>query len=449
MTSGSVRNLLIRFSLPLLFGYMFQQLYNTVDSIVVGNFVSKEALAAVGSTTSIINTLIGLFSGFATGAGVVISQRFGAGDQKGVHDAVHTVLLFTFLLSAGFTAAGMLLVKPMLQLMATPDDVMGEASVYLFIYFAGVAGLMVYNMGSGILRAVGDARRPLYFLIFSALLNTVLDLLFVIVFHMGVAGVAWATILAQGISAVLVLITLTRAENACKLIWKDLCISKIYLNEMLRIGFPTSIQMALTAFSNVFVQSYINFFGSACMAGWAAYVKIDQFVSLTLQAMTMAVTTFVGQNVGAGLFDRARKGLFTTLRLLLLCAVAEIIPVMIFAPQLVEMFSPDTDVVTYGAGFVRLISPLYPLCCVSNIFAGGLRGAGDASSTMFILLGSFVAFRQVYLLAVSHIANTITLVALGYPAGWLVAAVLIVLYYRMNGLEKCSRKSAAKLNGVR
>lgn len=445
MTNGSVRKLLIQFSIPLLFGYLFQQLYNTVDSVVVGNFVGKGALAAVGSTTSIINTLIGIFSGFATGAGVVISQRFGAGDRQKVHDAVHTVMLFTFLLSATFTVIGMLLVKPMLRLMATPEDVMEEASTYLSIYFAGVSGLMVYNMGSGILRAVGDARRPLYFLIFSALLNTVLDLVFVINFHMGVAGVAWATILAQAISAALVLVTLMRTEGPCRLVWRDLRISGPLLSETLRIGFPTSIQMGLTSFSNVFVQSYINFFGSACMAGWAAYAKIDQFLGLTLQAMTMAVTTFVGQNVGAKLFDRARRGLFTTEVMLLICAAAEIVPVMIFAPQLVQMFSQDPDVIRYGADFVRLISPLFPLCCISNVLAGALRGAGDASATMFILLGSFVLFRQIYLFFISRFFNTITLIALGYPAGWLVAALLMFLYYKCNGLEKCSRRAAAKL----
>lgn len=447
MTSGSVWKQLIQFSIPLLLGYLFQQMYSTVDSIVVGNFVGKQALAAVGSTTSIINTLIGVFTGFATGAGVVIAQGCGAGDRERVHDAVHTVMLFTFLLSVVFTAAGMLLVRPMLVMMATPDDVMPEAETFLSIYFAGVSGLLVYNMGSGVLRAVGDSRRPLYFLVFAAVLNTALDLLFVIVFHWGVAGVAWSTTISQALSAVLVLVTLSRSEGVYRLVWRDLRIAKPLLREMLRIGFPTSVQMALTAFSNVFVQGYINFFGSACMAGWATYAKIDQILDLTLQTMTMSVTTFVGQNIGAGLFRRAKKGLSATMVLLLSCTALEIALVTVFAPQLAALFNPDDGVVRYGALFVRLISPFYPLACVANILAAALRGAGDANNTMLILLGSFVVARQIYLFIASHTVNAVIPIALGYPFGWFVAAVAMFVYYKINGFERCGRRAAVKLSG--
>lgn len=443
MTSGSVWKQLVRFSVPLLLGYLFQQMYNTVDSVVVGNFVGKQALAAVGSTTNIINTLIGVFSGFATGAGVVIAQSWGAGDRERVHDAVHTVMLFTFILCAGFTAAGTLLVRPMLVMMATPNDVMGDAQTFLSIYFSGVSGLLVYNMGSGVLRAVGDSRRPLYFLIFAAVLNTALDLLFVIVFRMGVAGVAWSTTVSQALSAVLVLVTLSRSEDSYRLVWRDLRITRPLLREMLRIGLPTSVQMGLTAFSNVFVQAYINFFGSACMAGWATYVKIDQILDLTLQTMTISVTTFVGQNIGAGLFRRARKGLSCTMVLLLAATALEIALVTLFAPQLSALFTRDAGVVYYGALFVRLISAFYPLACAANVLAAALRGAGDAGNTMLILLASFVAARQLYLFFVSRFANAAVPIALGYPFGWLVAAAAMFLYYRKNGFEKCSGRAAA------
>jgi len=443
MTKGTIWVLLVQFSVPLLFGYFFQQLYNTVDSVVVGNFVSKQALAAVGSTTSIVNMLIGVFTGFSTGASVVISQSYGAGDKKRVHDEVHTIIFFIFFLAAAFTVVGMIIVTPMLHLMATPEDVFGEAKTYLTIYFAGVSGLIIYNMGSAILRAVGDSKRPLYFLIFAAVLNTFLDLLFVISFHWGVAGVAWATIVAQFLTAILVLFVLSRSDACYGLKWKDLRIYPGILPQVLNIGFPTSIQLGLTSFSNVIVQSYINFFGSECMAGWASYAKIDQFMSLTLQSMSLAVTTFVGQNIGARLYDRVKKGIRTTTFLLLSCVIVEIAVVMVFAPQLSRLFSDDVDVIAYASQFVRLITPLFPFCCIANLHAGALRGAGDANASMIILLGSFVAFRQIYLFVMSHTMNTITAIALGYPAGWFVASVSIYIYYRVRGQKKMMQKCLA------
>lgn len=299
---------LILFALPLLIGNLFQQLYNTVDSIVVGNFVSKTALAAVGSTDNIINTIIGFFSGLATGAGVVISHSFGSGDKKALHRAVHTTITLTFVLSIFFTIAGLLLAPLFLKLMATPEDVLPEASAYLRIYFAGVSGLMVYNMGSGILRAVGDSRRPLYILILCAVTNIVLDLAFVVYLGAGVEGVAYATIISQWISAILVLVILTKEQSDYRLVWKDLRIDKRTTLSILRIGFPAGLQMAITSFSNVFVQSYINQFGSSCMAGWTTYGKLDKFCLLPIQSLGLSITTFVGQNLGAKKMERARKG---------------------------------------------------------------------------------------------------------------------------------------------
>lgn len=271
MTEGNITKLLITFALPLFVGNLFQQFYNTVDSIVVGNFVSKTALAAVGSTDCIINTIIGFFTGLSTGAGVVIAHSFGSGNDKALHRAVHTTIALTLVLSVVFTIAGLLLSPVFLQLMDTPEDVLPEASQYLRIYFAGISGLMLYNMGSGILRAVGDSRRPLYILMVCALGNIFFDLLFVIVFHAGVEGVAYATILSQWISAILVLVILTREKSSYRLIWKDLHIHKGTAMSIFRIGFPAGLQIAVTSFSNVFVQSYINHFGSSCMAGWTTY----------------------------------------------------------------------------------------------------------------------------------------------------------------------------------
>ena len=311
MTQGNILRQYIDFALPLTVGLLFQQLYSAVDSIVVGNFVGETALGAVGSTGNIINMLIGVCNGLSLGAGAVISQAYGAKNHERISKAVHTTMLMTFLLCIVATAVGVAIVKPSLQLMRTPDSMLVEATEYLTIYFAGIAGLLIYNMGSAILRAVGDSRRPLYFLVFSAVVNTVLDLLFVICFHMGVAGVAYATIIAQAASAVLVLYVLTKENASFGLRWSKLHIDGRTLKEILIIGLPASIQQGLTSFSNVFVQAYINDLGDLSASGWAAYNRIDMFLMVPTTAIGQASTTFVAQNWGAQQPERARKGVRT------------------------------------------------------------------------------------------------------------------------------------------
>nr|WP_130435337.1 MATE family efflux transporter [Cuneatibacter caecimuris] len=436
MTEGNIWRHLVWFALPLLIGNVFQQFYNTVDSIIVGNFVGKEALAAVGSSDPVINTIIGFFSGMATGAGVVISQYFGARNDKNVHEAVHTTILMTFILSILFTVLGVLMVPPLLRMMGTPDDVFDSASTYLRIYFAGVIGLMFYNMGAGILRAVGDSKRPLYFLIFSAILNVLLDLLFVVVFRAGVAGVAYATIISQALSAVLILLTLTRETAAYRIVWKEIRLNKLMLGKIFRIGLPSALQMGITSFSNVFVQSYINGFGSACMAGWSSYGKIDKFCMLPIQSISLSVTTFVGQNLGAGQLKRAKKGSSIAFFLSIAVSVLMMIPIIIFAPSLVKLFNQEPDVVGYGTLFLRILIPFYLCCCANQVYAGSLRGAGDTKAPMLIMMGSFIVFRQVYLFIASRLTDSVTWIALGYPFGWLVCSVLIYLYYRLSHWEK-------------
>ena len=261
MTEGSIASHLIGFSIPLLLGNVFQMLYNTVDSVVVGNFVGKQALAAISSTTMIVNIMIFFFNGFSIGGGVVISRYFGAKKMEDLHRAVETTIAVTILFGIFFTFAGIFMVPAMLGLMSTPDDVFPEAKVYLEIYFSGALGLLIYNMGSGILRAVGDTKRPLYFLIFTSILNTVLDLVFVIVFRTGIAGAAFATILSQFLSAFLVLMLLWRTDDIYKLTWYDLRIDLSILKNILEIGLPAGLQSMITSVSNVFVQSYINGFG--------------------------------------------------------------------------------------------------------------------------------------------------------------------------------------------
>lgn len=436
MTQGSITRHLITFALPLLAGNVFQQMYNMVDTWVVGNYVSNEAFSAVGSVGPIVNMLIGFFMGLSSGAGVVISQYYGARRFREVQETVHTAIVMTLILGVAFTGIGLGMIPFMLDLMNTPANVLPESTAYLTIYFAGILGLMLYNIGSGILRAVGDSQRPFYFLVVCAVINTVLDLVFVLVFHMGVKGVALATITAQGVSAVLVLITLLRTDECIKLRLRALKLHWSMLKKIIRVGIPAAIQMAITAFSNIFVQSYINYFGADCMSGWTAYSKVDQLLFLPMQSIALASTTFVGQNLGRNLPERARAGVRQSLIIAIVSTLLLMVPVMIFAAPVVRFFNAKPEVVEYGTMLLRLMTPFYVLCCFNQVLGGALRGAGNSKATMVIMLLSFVAFRQVYLFAVSRICNEIIPIAMGYPAGWLLCSTITLIYYKKTSLTK-------------
>ena len=430
MTQGSVAGHLVRFAVPLLLGNLFQQLYNTVDLWVVGRYVSNAAYSAVGTVTPIINMLIGFFLGLASGAGVVISQYYGAKKFDKVRQTVHTAIVMTLILGVILTAVGILIIPFMLRLMKTDPQAVPEATTYLTVYFSGVLGLMLYNMGSGILRAVGDSNRPFYFLVVSALLNIVLDLAFVIGLGMGVEGVAYATILSQGISAVLILIVLARSEDCIRLHLKELRLAPHILKQIVRIGIPSALQMAITSFSNVFVQSYINVFGLDCMSGWTTCTKIDQFLLLPVQSLALAATTFVGQNLGTNQVDRAKQGARTALYLSWGISISLALIVVPSAPFLVAFFNDKPEVVSYGVLFLRLLCPCYVLVCINQIYAGTLRGAGISQAPTYIMLFSFVVFRQIYLyLLTNFITNHPLPVAMGYPIGWLVCSILTLIYY--------------------
>lgn len=436
MTEGNITRHIISFALPLLIGNLFQQLYNTVDTWVVGNYVSNEAYSAVGTVGPIINMLIGFFLGLSSGAGVVISQYYGARQHDKVQETVHTAILMTLIIGVVFTAIGIVMIPLMLKLINMPATVIGEATTYLSIYFAGLLGLMLYNIGAGILRAVGDSRRPFYFLVVCAVLNTVLDLLFVLVFHMGVAGVALATILSQAISAILILITLIRADSCIHLDIRKLKIHFPMLKKIFKVGIPAALQMAITSFSNIFVQSYINFFGENCMSGWTTYAKVDQLLFLPMQSISLASTTFMGQNLGKNQVQRARKGVTVSLLLAIASTVVLMIPVLLFSPQIVAFFNDKPEVVEYGSMLLRWLSPFYILCCFNQIYSGALRGAGNTRAPMIIMLTSFVAFRQIYLFAMSQICNEIIPIAMSYPAGWLLCSLLTAIYYHKAQLSR-------------
>ena len=446
MTVGNIWKQMLRFSVPTAIGLLFQQLYNTVDTLVVGQFVGQQAQAAVGSTGPIINTVVGFCSGLGAGASVVISQRYGAHDNGGLSKAVHTTVALTFIVSLIATGLGLLIIDPMLRFMQTPEDVMPSSGAYLTIFFAGIAGALFYNLGSGILRAVGDSRRPLLFLIVSALLNTALDLLFVLVFRMGVDGVAYATILSQLMSALLVMISLSREKGNYGIRWRKLGIDRESMRMILKIGLPSSIQAAVTSFSNVFVQSYINAFGSACMAGYGVYGKIDALALIPVQSISMSSSTFVGQNWGANQPGRAREGVRTaTVMSLISTAVLGLI-VFVLAKPLMGFFSPEPEVIDYGVRFIRIVTPFYIAVCFNQIYAGALRGIGDATAPTVIMLASFVAFRQIYLAAAKAMGAGFVAVALAYPVGWILCSALLLIRYRRSPLVR-GPEAARKTRG--
>lgn len=437
MTEGNIVRHLITFAIPLLLGNLFQQLYNTVDAWTVGKFASNEAYSAVGSVGPIINMLIGIFLGLASGAGVVISQSYGAKQFQKVKEAVHTSMTLTLILAVIFTFLGIALAPFMLKMMKMPDEVIPEATTYLTIYFAGVTGLMVYNMGAGILRAVGDSKRPFVYLVVAAVLNTVLDLIFVIVFEMGVMGVALATVISQSVSAILVLITLFRSESCIKIYLRDIKINFIQLKLIMRVGIPAALQMAITSFSNIFVQSYINHFGVDCMGGWTTYTKLDQFMFLPMQSVSLAATTFMGQNLGIGNEERAKKGVRVASVMSLICTAAIMLPLVFFAPFFGAIFNDKPEVIEYSTILLRWMSPFYLLCCFNQVYSAALRGAGNSKVPMIIMLCSFVLFRQVYLFVMANfICNEIIPIAMGYPAGWAVCSAATLIYYKKTDLLK-------------
>ncbi|MBQ7196695.1 MAG: MATE family efflux transporter [Synergistaceae bacterium] len=436
MTEGIIWKELINFAFPLFVGNIFQQLYNTVDSVVVGNFVGADALGAVTSTVPIVLTLIGAFIGMSMGASVVISQYFGAKDISNLRKSTHTAVVATVILSLIISAIGYYVTPKLLKMMNTPPSVFKEAVVYLQIFSLGLGGLMLYNMGAGILRAVGDSKRPLYYLILASILNIFLDLLFVIKFESGVAGVAYATILAQLISGLAIFWRLFRSHECHGLSWREMKIDTAILSRIIKIGFPAGFQMALTSFSNVFVQAYINAYGAASTAGWGIYARVDAFVTLSTQSMAMSITTFVGQNAGARKPDRIRQGLREAMKISLSISITLIAILFISAPFIVSLFNRDAEVLSFGVLFLRLNSVFDPFNVLNQIHAGALRGVGDSRTPMLIMLGSFVVFRQIYLFIISRLTHTVHFIALGYPVGWIVCCTLMLLHVKRSGWEK-------------
>lgn len=430
MTEGVIWKQLLMFAVPLLLGNLFQQLYNTVDSVVVGNYIGGNALAAVGASNPIINLLVGLFMGIATGAGVVIARFFGAQDKENAQKAVHTALAISLLSGLVLMVAGALLSPVILGLVNTPPEVMDGAVTYMRIYFLGVLAMMFYNMGAGILRAVGDSRTPLYFLIVASVVNIVLDLLFVVKVGMGIAGVAWATLIAQSISAVLILIRLLTTKEIYRVEFKRFRIDVPCLKEIIRIGLPGGIQNAVVSFSNVIVQANINSFGAAAMAGCSAYSKIDGFALMPVMSFSMAITTFTSQNMGAKNYDRVKAGAKTCTIMSMALSGAMAVILLLFSNNILRIFSSDQTILQYANLMMRFLAPGYIFLAIAHSLCGVVRGAGVATVPMIVLVGNMCVLRMIWIAAMMPLFNNIIIVFLGYTLTWLTSALCMIWYYK-------------------
>ena len=430
MTEGVIWKKLLIFSVPLLLGNLFQQLYNTADSIVVGNAIGNDALAAVGSSGPIVNLLVSFFMGLAVGGSVIISQYFGANDKENLSKAVHTSIAIALIGGVVMTFVGVLATPTILNLMGTPSDVMSDAVIYLQIYFAGILGLMIYNMGSGILRAVGDSKNPLYFLILSSCINIVLDILFVVYFHMGIAGAAWATTISQCTSAILVILLLRRSKAGYHLEFTKIKIDRECLNRIVRIGLPSAFQNAVVSFSNVIVQTNINSFGKLAMAGCSSYTKIDGFAILPVMSFSMAMTTFTGQNIGAKRYDRAKEGAKVGMLMSLFVTVIISCLLWLLAPQLIGIFNSNETVIYYGTYMMRSVVPGYIFLSISHALSGVLRGAGKTFVPMVVMILSWCLLRMVWIYLMMPIFNDIYVVFSGYLITWFTSAMILLWYYR-------------------
>lgn len=428
MTEGTIWKKILIFAVPLIIGNLLQQMYSTIDSIIVGHYVGKSALAAVGSSTSIINLLIAFSQGASVGAGVVISQYMGARDKKSVHSAVHTAAAVAVLLGLFLTLAGVLMSGQLLVWMQTPDDVINDSTLYLRVYSAGLVFNVVYNMATGIMNAAGNSKRPLIYLGAASVTNIVLDMLFIAVGGMGVEGAAIATDVSQAVSCMLAMIYLFRVDADYRISPKDMHINGHMLSKIIKIGLPTGIQSMVISLSNIIIQSSINSFGSTQMAGFGAYMKVDGFNILPVLSISMAVTTFVGQNYGAGRIDRVKKGAAVTVVMGLIYTALTGILLLTFSEPIMRLFTDDADIIAAGEFAMKYFCPYYMLLSILNVLAGTVRGAGKSVPPMVILLFAMCVFRVLWIKLVLPHYNTIDVVYMVYPVSWVIGAALMALY---------------------
>lgn len=436
ITEGVIWKQLLIFFFPILMGTFFQQMYNTVDTIIVGRLVGTEALAAVGATGPLVSMVNGFFIGVSSGATVVLSQAYGAGDRKGVEDSIHTGVALSLLLGVMLTAIGICLGGRVMGWMGTPENCMADATTYLRIYFAGSIGTVVYNMGAGILRAMGDSKRPMLFLMVTCILNVVLDLLFVAVLHMGVAGAALATVLSQMISAVLPIVVLLRQKED-RLELRKLRIERSLLGRILRIGIPAGLQFVTFDFSNILIQSGINSFGDITMAAWTAHGKTDALTWMVTGAFGVSITTFVGQNFGAQKYSRIRKGTWTCLAMGVVMVAALDALLLAFRTPILGIYTDNPEVIAVGSMVMLSIMPYEFLFMPIEVFAGTMRGVGNSLMPTLITGSCVCLFRVVWLMTAVRHWHSLKTLTLSYPLSWaLAAAVFLAVYFKGNWLRR-------------
>ena len=433
LTSGPMLKKIILFSLPLAASSFLQLLFNAADVVVVGRFVGSAALAAVGSNGALINLLVNLFVGLALGANVVAARCYGAKDDQGVHEAVQTAVTLSLVGGVLMAFVGFFAAHGLLELMSSPEDVIDLATLYLKIYFIGMPMTMLYNFNASLLRAVGDTRRPLYFLIIACLVNIALDVVLVAVLGMGVLGAALATIFSQGVSAVLVLVSLTRAETVYRLDWKQVRFHGRLLGDILRVGVPAGLQSNMYAISNILIQTAINGFGTATVAAWTAHGKVDGFFWMILGAYGISITTFAGQNFGAQKYDRIRRSVRVCLALGFGSAVLMSVLYCSLAPYLLGLFTRDAEVVSIGLDMVRQLVPYYFTYVCIEILAGAARGCGCSLAPMLMTCGGVCVLRVAWIFILLPLRPELSTVLVSYPASWVFTSVLFIFYYLQGG----------------
>ena len=430
LTEGDIRKKIMGFMIPILIGQLFQQMYNTADALIVGNYLNAESLAAVTSTSSLVFLIIGFCMGFSSGAGVIVARHIGSGNEEQTTKAVHTAVLLGMIISLVTTLFGVFFADDLLRLMKTPANIIGQATLYLKIYFAGCTSVVMYNMLVGIVQAGGDSRHPLYYLIASSLVNIALDILFISKFHMGVEGAATATIISQFLSMILVLRQLLTATDATRLIISKLRMDGDNLRRIIRFGFPTAMQSSVIDLSNILIQSYINSFGSDAVAGIGASTRAEGFTFLFVTAFSIAATTFISQNIGAGKYDRAKEGIrFTLITSILLIEAVGVI-MYLFAPHIISAFNSSPEVIYYGVGRMRVASLFYCLVGFSHITSAIMRGAGRPNVPMVVMLVCWCAVRITILMTVGKAIHEIWLVYWIYPFTWLISSVVYVYFLK-------------------
>ena len=444
MTEGSIWRRIVAFAIPLFFGNLFQQLYNTADSLIVGNFLGSNALAAVSSSGNLIFLLVGFFNGLAIGAGVVVGKYFGAKKYDMVQRVVHTITALGLICGVILTFVGILAAPQILVLMGTPENVLPNSVVYFRVYFCGSLAFVMYNFLVGILRAVGDSRHPLIYLIISSAANVALDLLFVAVFHMGVGSAAFATVISQFISAFLCLRQLLKSPEEYRLYPRRICIDRVVLGEIISNGVPSGVQNSIISLANVVVQSNINKFGEMAMAGCGSYNKVEGFGFLPITCFAMALTTFISQNLGAREYGRAKKG--AVFGVICSLTLAELIGVGIYtlAPQLIAAFNGDPQVVAYGTAQAHVAALFYFLLAFSHCMAGILRGAGKSTVPMFVMLICWGVIRVTYITLTVRIIPDIRVIFWAYPITWTLSSIAFLIYFLKSDWLHAFEKNQAK-----